>query len=282
MQKNGRPPFSRHRTTRRVVVSTAVSVLAAIVSLNGCATSSDFFSQLPGFEASTDKVPGLMPPLERKKLIRAKGQKGKTAKADEQELLLGQLLEEFRTSPDKSMRREAIEAMTLIPHPRRDDCLREGLSDPDAFVRISACKGIGTKTGEESDARTIAVSQTFRQVMNEDADKDVRITAMKLAGKTGKKMKPGPQTDARLGDKHPSVEEYKTLVADFGKLLDDKTPSVRYQAMVSLQECTGKDYGMDIDKWIGYTEYATGKSKELPAERTWTEKIPAVKLPMFM
>lgn len=240
----------------------------------GCATSSEFFAQLPGFEARSDTVPGLTPPLERRKAIREKGEKGAKAPAAEQDILMGQLLEEYRKSPDKNIRREVVEAMAKISHKTRDGCLREALRDEDAFVRISACRGLGEKTGGTVSGDGISRLETLRDVMKTDPDKDVRMVAMKMLGQNARAIRKG---DIK-GQFGPKLDE---ITLDIGAQLDDKAPAVRYQAMISLQECTGMNYGTEFDRWVDYIEYKAGRAAEAPAELTWAERIEVPRLPMF-
>ena len=242
---------------------------------SGCATHSTFWAQMPGFSARSDEVPGLISPLERTKAIRLKGKKGQTAPEKEREILLGQLLQEYQESPDPNIRREVIEAIALIPHPSRILSIKEGLSDASAGVRRSACTMLAGLEKNKNCTPTDRdeILHALRSTMRSDNDKDVRILAMSLIAPIAKRLR---QSDGE------SSEHYNRIIEELGGRLEDKVPSIRYQAMVSLQVATGLDYGVDIDKWIGYIEYREGNSKERPRERTWTEKIPQPKLPMFM
>jgi len=108
----------------------------------GCATDNAFLAKVPLFEARNDKIPGLMSPKERKKLIQEKGEKGAKAPEGEKEILVAQLMVEYRTSPDQNMRREAVDAMAKIPHPKRDSYMKEMLKDDDPFIRISVLETV--------------------------------------------------------------------------------------------------------------------------------------------
>ncbi len=85
-------------------------LICPFVLTAGCATDNDFLSQLPGFEARSDNIPGLATPLQRKNQIREKAKKGKSVPDHEREIMLGQLLAEYRDSPDQNIRRETVEA----------------------------------------------------------------------------------------------------------------------------------------------------------------------------
>jgi hypothetical protein len=45
------------------------------------------------------------------------GMKGATVSEEEREILVAKLAYEYQTSPDPIMRREALDALTKIPHP---------------------------------------------------------------------------------------------------------------------------------------------------------------------
>jgi hypothetical protein len=68
---------------------------------------------------------------------------------------------------------------------------------------------------------------------------------------------------------------------ELGNLLNDRVPAVRYEAMRSLQKTSGKDYGIDINRWTQYVRYVKGEVPELPSNRSLAEKMPTIALPML-
>ena len=242
----------------------------------GCAVDNAFIAKLPLFEARSDKITDLMPSPERKKLIQLKGEKGAKAPEAEKEILVAQLMVEYRTSADQNMRREAVDAMAKIPHPKRDFYMKEMLRDNDPFIRISVLEAMGKSfNGERSELVDLLVDR-----MKTDTDKDVRLRATELLGPigsacAGRGNKGLPTTFTR------DPEQANRVESALGEMLLDKVPAVRYQAMRSLHQVTGKDYGENINRWIAYIQYTKSEIPAPPKERSFAEKIPRPQLPMF-
>lgn len=245
---------------------------------SGCATDNEFLAKMPLFEAYSDKIPGLLSPVERKKQIRLKGEKGAKAPAAEQELLVAQLMSEYWTAPDPNMRREAVDAMAKIPHRKRDEFMKEILTDKDPFVRISALEALGkTFAGSRSELVDILAEH-----LKSDPDKDVRLVAARLLGNEGK-LETSDKKNKTPQENLPQVsrELHDTVVFALGDALLDKVPAIRYEAMQSLASVTEKDFGNDINRWIRFIMYKKGETNEMPAERSFAEKLPSIQLPML-
>jgi hypothetical protein len=242
----------------------------AAVLLSGCAVENQYIARLPLFEARSDKIPGLDSPFERRKLIQEKGKKGATAGEADREILVAQLVYEYQTSPDPNMRREAVDALAKIPHPQRDRHLQDILRDENPFVRMSALEALGsTYSGSQEDLVTLFIDQ-----MKTDPDKDVRLSAVRILGDIAPK--------GNRSSRDPTERELSdTVVLELGNVLQDRVPAIRYASMRSLQKVTGKDYGNDINRWLQYTRYINGEIPDIPAERTMSERMPRVALPMF-
>jgi hypothetical protein len=242
----------------------------------GCATDNEFLAKLPLFEANSDTIPGLTSPKVRKKQIQLKGEKGADAPDGEKEILVAQLMVEYRTSPDQNMRREAVDAMAKIPHSKRDFYMKEMLKDDDPFIRISVLEAFGkTFNGERSELIDILIG-----CAKSDSDKDVRLRATEILGAVGETCS-GRSKKVFARSSVPDSEQAKRIESTLGTLLLDKVPAMRYQSMKSLHQVTGKDYGENINNWLAYIQYAKGESAEIPKERSFTEKIPRPQLPMF-
>ena len=244
------------------------------VLLSGCAVDNPHIAKLPLFEAKTDVIPGLDPPHQRKKIIREKGTKGATASEAEREILVAQLMHEYQTSPDPNMRREAVDALAKIPHPDRDRFLQEIVRDDNPFVRMSALEALGTTYSGGKDELTALLIDR----MKIDSDKDVRITAVRILGDVT------PKNESNVVTRVFSVDDkglQDSVVLELGNLLHDRVPAVRFEAMQSLQKITRKDYGNDINRWLQYVRYANGEVADMPSERGFAEKLPAIALPMF-
>ncbi|MDR2439327.1 MAG: HEAT repeat domain-containing protein [Planctomycetaceae bacterium] len=240
---------------------------------SGCAVDNEFIAKLPLFEAKSDNIPGLESPLQRKKQIQLKGQKGTAVSDFEKEILVAQLMVEYRTSPDPNMRREAVDAMAKIPHPKRDQYMKEILADSDPFVRISAIEALGkTYSGTKKELALLLIENS-----KSDTDKDVRLTAIRLLAHSF--PKPSQKNAAKTANE--TTEINTLIVRALGEALYDKVPAVRYETMQSLHKITGKDYGNDINRWIQYVQYQKGETEKLPSERSFAEKLPSIQLPMF-
>lgn len=251
-----------------------VMIFSAV--LCGCAVENEKWAKYPFFSSRSDKIAGLMSPSERREAIRAKGEKGKKATAEEREILLAQLLEEYKTNPDPNLRRDAVEAMGAIPgNSGNIDItklrgLEEALADTEPLVRISALRGISSCGYRATDP--------LCRVAREDKDKDVRIEATKQLGNKGKYLEKSFPFSKYDREK---ISQHKKVLVTLRNALGDKTPAVRYAAMDSLAQATGKDYGTNIDSWMAYADYAIDGKGTAPAQRAFLEKIPTPQLPML-
>ncbi|MGL4593598.1 MAG: HEAT repeat domain-containing protein [Thermoguttaceae bacterium] len=248
------------------------AILVALLGATGCAVDNEYIAKLPLFEAKTDKIPGLQPPKERLKQIRLKGEKGANAPTAEKEILVAQLVVEYRTSPDPNMRREAVDAMAKIKHSKRDEYMKEILQDTDPFVRLSALDALGKSfNGNQEELLRIFVER-----LRTDPDKDVRLSATKLIGI----QTPSQQPTIPHKNKIATQKMQEASLAALSDALYDKVPAIRYEAMQSLQKITMQDYGTDINKWQQYVQYTKGNGTA-PQQRTFAEKLPQIQLPMF-
>lgn len=248
----------------------AMLLLMGTLLLSGCvAVDNPTLTKLPFFEARSDTIPGLDSPHQRKKAIQEKGKKGAAASESEREILVAQLMWEYQTCPDPNMRREAVDALAMIPHPDRDRYLQEILKDEEPFVRLSALEALGkTFSGNKEDLMNLLLNQ-----IKTDTDKDVRLSSVKILGNVCQNR------DKSFGDAEIKLRE--SIALELGELLQDRVTAIRYEAMVSLHKVTGKDYGHDVNRWLQYVRYMKGEVPDLPAERSMSEKVPNIALPMF-
>ncbi len=247
-----------------------LTIIFLLSLCTGCAVDNAFLATLPLFEAQSDTIPGLQPPYERLKQIELKGEKGAKAPDAEKEILVAQLMTEYRTSPDHNMRRAAVDAMAKIPHRKRDEYMKEILNDSDPMVRISALEAVSESFAAGGDQ----LADILIERLKRDPDKDVRLAAVRALGELCDIKKPNAK-DPLFGQ-----ARVKSLAA-LGEALTDKVPMVRALAMDSLQQMTGKDYGKDVNKWIQYVRYERGETPEAPQERSLAERLPRLQLPMW-
>lgn len=239
--------------------------------MSGCATDNEFLLQCRLFPRRSDKIPGLMSAAERINLIQEKAKYGTTAPQAERELLVSQLLREAG-SPDANIRREAVKAIAVIPHQQRVDHLKESILDDDnPAVRIAACNGLvnGKQASEQKDE----ITHILRNVYSTDNDIEVRVVAIRLLGTF-------PNSVGGVISKGGNLEGDPNLML-LGEALYDRSTVIRYEAMSSLNNYTGRDYGQDAEKWDKFMAYAKGRETKMPAERSVSEKMPKPQFRMF-
>ena len=233
-----------------------------LAGLSGCATDNEFIQKHSClFPRKSDKIPGLVQPWARAELIRQKATKVREGSLRDRDIVVAQLVHEYKTSVDPNIRWEAIKALATVPHPDRIENLRLGLSDENANVRIAASRGL-VKNIQANQGLPKDTEHTFRHVITNDTDKDVRIAAIQCLTKAGRKCEP------------------ETL-AVLEQCLSDKTSAVRYAATGTLATCTGKDYGPNVERWIQYFQNQRGEAVAVPKERSIAEKMPKPEWTMF-
>ena len=239
-------------------------LLFAVISIGfcGCATDNEFLVNRMHFPRKSDKIPGLVSPRERSEIIRQKADAVEEGSATDREIIVAQLVLEYRESGDPNIRKDCMAAIAKIPHPRRIDNLKMGLSDENTSVRITACRGM-VRNIAESQGLNNDVEHTLRQLVMADPDVDVRLAAIQCMRKAGKKASP------------------ETL-AILEQCLSDKRAAIQHETMDTLKECTGKDYGPNVDRWLAHFEHQRGDSDvPAPKERSWAEKLPKPEYTMF-
>ncbi len=230
--------------------------------LCGCATDNEFIQKHSClFPRRSDKIPGLVPPRERAELIRKKAENAREASLQERNIAVAQLVHEYNTSTDPNLRLEAVKALAMIPHPDRIDNLKLAITDGNVDVRIAACRGL-VKNTQTNQGLPKDMEHTFRYVIQNDADKDVRIAAIQCLTKAGRKCEP----------------ETLTILE---QCLNDRVSAVRYAATGTLTTCTGKDFGPDVERWLRYFQSQRGEAVPAPKERSLAEKLPKPEWTMF-
>jgi hypothetical protein len=186
---------------------------------------------------------GIITPSERIAVLKEQARKAPEITDPGQREAICQGLEQQirKGEPNSIIRSEILKTLAAYGGPTADAVLRVAVKDPDADVRIVACN----LWGKRSDTPT---AQVLADVLTSDGDMDVRMAAA-----TG------------LGHSHDPI-----AIQALATALDDKDPAMRYRAMESLQESTGKDYGTDpaaLDRWRQWLK--TGQEPNVP----WTERV---------
>ena len=223
---------------------------------SGCATDNEFLlkSKCCFFTRRSDKIPGLVSPRERTEIIREKAVKVSEAPLEDRNIVVAQLVHEYKISTDPNIRWEVVKALAMIPHPDRIDNLKLTMTDESVNVRIAACRGL-VKNIQVNQGLPPEMEHTFRHLTLNDPDKDVRIAAIQCLTKAGRKCSP------------------ETL-AVLEQCLSDRVSAVRYAATGTLTVCTGKDFGPNVESWIQYFQNQRGEAVPAPKERSLAEKMP--------
>ncbi|MDR1959568.1 MAG: HEAT repeat domain-containing protein [Planctomycetaceae bacterium] len=207
-------------------------------------------SKTPFFTAKSDYIPGVLVPRDRIQLIREKGEKGKSLPEDRKMVLLEQLADEYLHSPDPNVREESIRSIMQLNLPEGFAVIKASTNDEAVFVRMAACDALAKLKTEET-------AHALRHVLLHDPDADVRHRAAKNLAV------------------YPNDQD---TIQALGKALDDKTPSVRFQAMQSLRQVSDQNFDNDILRW---KQFVNGEAPSPARKRSFTEKLYINQLPMF-
>ena len=133
------------------------------------------------------------------------------------------LVERFQKGREPIASRAVIcRTLGALGDPAARDVILKAVSDPEAIVRIEACRALG-KVGKPEDATVLT------RVMTIDTLEDCRIAAIDALGE----LKPN---DPRI-----------TRVLVVALLNDD--PATRYASLTALRHITGRDLGVDPGPW---------------------------------
>jgi HEAT repeat protein len=206
------------RTRRNLAIALAASLLAAGGS--GCLGPSSTPSWMPFAHHPPEPVPGVDSPSERAAGLRKLAEQAPSMDAAQKGALALELVEQIKKEEDPSLRSEILRTLAVCGGPAADRVLRAALNDPDADVRMLACK----LCGKHCDAEAV---KALGIVVSADIDKDVRMAAVQALGSA----------------RDPSA------IAVLGTALAEKDPAMQYSAVVSLRTVTGRDLGNDVDRW---------------------------------
>jgi len=211
--------------------------LAALATA-GCADW-DMPSWVPFQGPASDTVPGVTSPRDRIEKLRNLSETANGASPEKRRQISEQLAVEIKTEKDPLIRREIILTLGKYQSPAADVILQAALADPESFVRIAACEAWGRRRGDPQ--AVVHLSDTLRS----DANFEVRMAAAKALGAT----------------KNPAAK------ASLGAALADPDPAMQYQAVLALQEATGKDFGNNVERAQQYVRGETPSPAPSLAER---------------
>jgi len=177
-------------------------------------------------------LPGVTSPSDRIKSLKELAQKAPTT-TDQgiREMVCADLARQIYKEPDSIIRSEILRTLAAYGGVTASKVLHVAAKDPDADVRVIVCELWGRRTDAEA-------AQVLGTMLTSDADKDVRLAAARA-----------------LGHSHdPSA------VQALGTALNDTDPAMQNRAMVALHETTGKEFGLDVDRWQQFVK--TGQARE--------------------
>lgn len=144
--------------------------------------------------------------------------------ADRQESMSIELAERFKNEPNSLLRAELIQVVGNLNGSVVDETLKLAMKDNDAEVRIAATRALGRRGNE-------AALETLAAAMADDTNLDVRISIA-----------------AELRNFKNSAEATRAL----GLALEDNDTALQYKAIKSLEEVTGRNYGVNASAWREY------------------------------
>jgi HEAT repeat protein len=203
---------------------TVLLCLAAIGSA-GCSDFVDIPTWVPFQGPITDELPGIATPTQRIACLKKLAKEATTRTAAEKQRVVEDLANAIRSESDAMIRAEIIRTLGFYAGEKADAVLTAALHDPEADVRVAACEAWGKRPGGQAASALIGV-------LGGDLDSDVRMAAAKALGKV----------------KDPAA------VSALGNTLEDSDPAMQYQAVLSLREITGKDFGNDVNRWRQYVK----------------------------
>lgn len=214
--------------------------LAGVAGWIGCAGSKQAF-RWPFTTDRTDSVPGIVPPAERIDTLRKLGQKAAWAEPSEQQAIAADLAAVYQQEEDPLIRAEIVHAIGGYRTQPATYVLESALRDSDSDVRLAACEALGKHRGTE------AIGM-LTSTLSSDMDIDVRMAAARALGET----------------------QDPAAVAPLGKVLEERDPALQHQAVMSLQKCSGQDFGNDVSRWH---QYVRGKTPDAPETISVAERV---------
>lgn len=148
-----------------------------------------------------------------------------TLSAPQQRHWSGELQHILQHHDNPLLRAAAVKTLAEFAVPEANEGLRVALTDSDATVRQTACAAWGARGGDEA-------MQRLAEMLDTEKELDVRIAA------------------ARELRRFQAPTAYRAL----GLALQDPDPALQYQAVESLREASGKDYGNDLQAWRQFAQ----------------------------
>lgn len=162
--------------------------------------------------------------------------------SDRQEQLAQEMLERYRNEANPLLRGAVVRVAGNLNGSVVDETLAAAMKDAEADVRVAAAKALGRRGNEES-------LRVLSAAMAEDSDLDVRIA---IAGE--------------LKRFRNSQEATRALAL----ALEESDAGLQHQAIVSLEQVTGRSYGMNAATW---REYLGGGNPTPPPPQSVADRV---------
>ena len=165
-------------------------------------------------------------PLQRMQEVEVLAAKASQGSAEEREQVTQELARRIQKEMDPIVRTKIMTSLGSTQTPTALAVLRAGIRDPDPNVRLACCTAWSKHGGREA-------IDLLEGVVRGDKDVDVRLAATTALGK--------------LKD--------QACIPALAPALEDSDIAVQFRAMESMKQISGRDYGLDVQKW---REYAKG------------------------
>jgi hypothetical protein len=162
--------------------------------------------------------------------------------AQRQEALAQEMLERYRNESNPLLRGAVVQVAGRLRGSTVRETLQAAISDSDPDVRLAAVKALGRRGDEES-------LQLLAAAIANDTDLDVRIAVASEL----KRFRNSPDATRALS-----------------LALDDNDAALQHQAIVSLEQVTGKSYGMSAPAW---REYLAGGNPTPPPSPSLADRV---------
>jgi HEAT repeat protein len=152
------------------------------------------------------------------------------------------MLERYRNEANPLLRQAVVKVAGRCNGSTVDDTLRAAIKDDNQMVRIEAVKALGNRGNEDA-------LKLLASAMAEEGDLDVRIA---VAGEL-RKFKNSHEATRALA-----------------MALEDNDAALQHQAIASLEQVTGRSYGMSVPAW---REYLAGGNPPTPPGPSFAERM---------
>lgn len=176
----------------------------------------------------SDTVPGVLPPSEHIATLRQLAKQASGGGPGERERIAQQVAAALPMEPDPLIRIEMVRTLGACSGAAAEAALRQAAKDPDADVRVAACRAWARLKGPSA-------SEVLRERLASDTDIDVRLAAAEGLGE---------------------LRDPASLAA-LGTVLEDPDPALQYRAVASLRKVAPVDLGNDVDRWRQYVKDGT-------------------------